>query len=62
MDERVRNGGLAGAVAFLVIVGVGVFAPDIAAQLPTGVEAALTTVFSTFIAWLIPRSPHKAPS
>lgn len=62
MDERVRNGGMAGAVAFLLIVGVGIFAPGVASQLPTGVEAALTTIFSTFIAWLIPRSPHKAPS
>ena len=62
MDERVRNGAFAGAVAFLILVIVGVVAPDVAAELPTGVEAALTTVFATFIAWVIPRSANKAPS
>lgn len=53
MDERVRNGGLAGALAFLVIVTVGLIWPDL--ELPQGVEAALTVVFSTGVAWAVPR-------
>ncbi len=53
MDERVRNGGLAGALAFLVMVVVGVAWPDL--SLPTGTEAAITTVFSTAVAYFVPR-------
>ena len=55
MDERVRNGGLAGALAFILLTVFGVTNPETAAELPTGLEAAITTVFSTLIAYLVPR-------
>lgn len=62
MDERVRNGGIAGAAAFLVMVIIGIVWPDVAERIPTGTEAAITTVFATFIAWKLKRTPGKAPS
>lgn len=62
MDQRVRNGGLAGALAFLVMVAFGIFAPDTAAQIPTGTEAAITTVFSTLVAFLVPRNKETTPT
>lgn len=62
MDERVRNGGIAGAAAFLVMVAIGIFAPDTAAQIPTGTEAAITTIFATVVAWFVPRNREKSPT
>ena len=62
MDERVVNGSIAGSVAFLLLIILGIFAPDIADKLPTGVEAAITVIISTFFAWLKPRTEGKAPS
>lgn len=59
MDERVRNGGLAGALAFLVMVAIGIFAPETADQIPMGTEAAITVVFSTLVAYFVPRQPKK---
>ena len=62
MDERVRNGGIAGALAFLVMVAIGIFAPETADQIPTGTEAAITTVISTVVAYFVPRNPTKEAS
>ena len=62
MDERVRNGGIAGAAAFLVMVVIGIVWPETAANLPTGTEAAITTVISTLVAWGVPRSDDKTPT
>lgn len=62
MDERVRNGGLAGALAFLVMVVIGVASPDLAARIPTGTEAAITTVFATAVAYFVPRRSGKEPT
>jgi hypothetical protein len=56
MDERVRNGGIAGALAFLVMVAIGIFAPEAAAEIPTGTEAAITVVITTLTAYMIPRN------
>lgn len=56
MDERVRNGGIAGALAFLVMVIIGIFAPETAAEIPTGTEAAITVVITTLTAYMIPRN------
>ena len=62
MDQRVKNGGLAGALAFVLLTIFGMVAPDTAAGMPTGLEAALTTLFSTGIAFFVPRSADQAPT
>lgn len=62
MDERVRNGGIAGALAFLVMVTIGIFAPETAKEIPTGTESAITVVISTLVAFLVPRNKEKTPT
>lgn len=62
VDERVRNSGFFGALAALIMTGIGVAFPETAKQLPTGTEAAITTVIMGLAGYLIPRTKGKSPS
>ena len=60
MDERVRNGGIAGAIAFVGMALIGAIFPDFSMQ--GGTESAVTVLLSTGFAYFKRRSSDRNPS
>jgi hypothetical protein len=56
--QKVQAGGVAGALVMLVMFGLKAYKPNL--EIPQGVEAALTTVFSFVVAYLVPPGKSEA--
>lgn len=56
--RKVQAGGLAGALVVIVMWLLSLAKPDM--EVPPGLEAALTTVFSFVVAYLVPPGASEA--
>ena len=59
MERKVAFGGGAGALAFVVMAIIGMVWPETAAEIPTGMESALTTIFMTVTGYVTKSTPSN---